>query len=110
MRLLAPAPNEIRTGRLILRRWREEDLDAFADLQSDPLVRRFFLRRLPREEAVQAGRRHAEGFDRNGFDVSRFKNCLESGDRRVRVPVGLADQADKGIREWPRQLRKVNRL
>jgi RimJ/RimL family protein N-acetyltransferase len=66
---LHPCPAEIRTERLILRRWREADLESYAALQSDPRVRRFFERPLTIGEAFEDGRRHAEGFDRNGFDL-----------------------------------------
>jgi RimJ/RimL family protein N-acetyltransferase len=66
---MIPAPAEIRTERLILRRWREADLAPYAALQSDPRVRRFFERPLTVGEAFEDGRRHADGFDRNGFDL-----------------------------------------
>ena len=65
----AACPAEIRTERLLLRRWRESDLEAYAALQTDPQVRRSFERPMTREEAVEDGREHAEAFERNGFDL-----------------------------------------
>jgi RimJ/RimL family protein N-acetyltransferase len=107
MKLLAPAPNEIRTERLVLRRWREEDLETFAALQSDPQVRRFFLRRLPREEAIRDGRRHAEGFDRNGFDLWVLELAGEApfigiaGVRRIGRPMPFTPLTDVGWMLFP---------
>ena len=33
---------ELRTGRLLLRRWREDDLKPFAGLNADPKIMRWF--------------------------------------------------------------------
>ncbi len=41
----------IETERLRLRRWREADLPAFAAMNADPIVRRYFSSRLTREES-----------------------------------------------------------
>lgn len=45
-----PAPT-LTTARLILRPWRDEDLDAFASLNSDPNVMAHFPKLLSREES-----------------------------------------------------------
>src|SRR5687768_4186665 len=37
-----PASMELRTDRLLLRHWRDEDREAFAALNADPEVRRYF--------------------------------------------------------------------
>lgn len=42
---------ELRTPRLLLRPWRDADLPAFAALNADPEVRRWFLGTLTREES-----------------------------------------------------------
>ena len=42
---------ELRTERLILRRWRDEDREPFAALTADPEVQRYFPAPLSREEA-----------------------------------------------------------
>ncbi|SNY23262.1 GNAT family N-acetyltransferase [Paractinoplanes atraurantiacus] len=42
---------ELRTSRLILRQWRDDDLDAWAELNADPEVREFFPSVLTREQS-----------------------------------------------------------
>jgi RimJ/RimL family protein N-acetyltransferase len=42
---------ELRTDRLLLRQWRDDDLEAFAELNSDPEVIRHFPRGLSRAES-----------------------------------------------------------
>ena len=44
-------PVTIRTERLILRPWREEDLEPFAKLNADPRVREYFPSTMSREES-----------------------------------------------------------
>ncbi len=60
-------PEAIRTERLVLRRWREEDFARHAALQSNPDVRRFFVRTMTWEEGLADARMHAGHFDRHGF-------------------------------------------
>ncbi|MEU8821097.1 GNAT family N-acetyltransferase [Actinoplanes sp. NPDC048796] len=43
---------ELRTERLLLRQWRDDDLDAWADLNADPAVREFFGTVLARDESL----------------------------------------------------------
>lgn len=51
---------ELRTKRLLLRPWRDADLPAYAALNADPEVRRWFHNTLSREESdAQAGRLQA---------------------------------------------------
>ena len=45
------APMELRTPRLLLRQWKDSDLDAWAAMNADPEVRRFFPSVLNRTEA-----------------------------------------------------------
>ncbi|WP_329621328.1 GNAT family N-acetyltransferase [Streptomyces sp. NBC_01255] len=58
---------ELRTDRLLLRRWRESDLEPWAEMNADPEVRRYLGEPLTREQsdAVVAGMRAA--FDERGF-------------------------------------------
>ena len=57
----------IRTERLVLRAWREEDLPAYAALNADPEVRRFFPATLTRAESdAQAARLQAH-VEEHGF-------------------------------------------
>ncbi len=41
----------LRTERLTLRRWREDDRPVFHRLNADPVVMRFFDKRMSREDA-----------------------------------------------------------
>jgi len=59
----------IRTGRLILRRWREEDRAPFAALNADPRVMEFFPSPLTRAESDALIDRIEEGFGRNGLGL-----------------------------------------
>lgn len=54
-------PEPIRTPRLILRQWRSADLPAYAALNADPEVRRFWPRTLTERESDE----QAEGFQRH---------------------------------------------
>lgn len=50
-------PPELRTERLLLRRWRPADLGYFAAMNADSDVMRFFVRPLSREESDASARR-----------------------------------------------------
>jgi len=58
---------EIRTDRLILRRWRDEDREPFTLMNSDPQVVAFFPNALSRDESDAMASRIAEHFERHGF-------------------------------------------
>ena len=60
---------EIRTGRVLLRAWREEDLDPFAALCADPEVMRHFPATLTRAECAEAMERIDAHFERRGFGL-----------------------------------------
>jgi len=49
-------PQAIRTERLLLRRWREDDLVPFRRLNADPLVRRFFGKTLDAQASDTSAR------------------------------------------------------
>jgi RimJ/RimL family protein N-acetyltransferase len=63
-----PSPT-IRTDRLHLRLWRDEDLPAFAALNADPKVMEFFPKLLDRAESDAFAARIREGFDARGFGL-----------------------------------------
>jgi RimJ/RimL family protein N-acetyltransferase len=65
---MTPTPT-IDTPRLHLRAWREEDLPAFAAMNSDPKVMEFFLKPLDRSESDQLTARIRENFARRGFGL-----------------------------------------
>ncbi|MCW3475794.1 GNAT family N-acetyltransferase [Limobrevibacterium gyesilva] len=57
------------TARLVLRHWREDDLDAVAAMTADPVVMRYFLHARSRAQSdawVAGVRAH---FDRTGFGI-----------------------------------------
>lgn len=57
----------IRTERLVLRRWRDEDVEPFAAMNADPRVMEFFPKLATREEtAAMVGRLRAH-FEAHGF-------------------------------------------
>lgn len=59
-------PDEIRTPRLLLRRWREADLAPFRALNADPEVMRFFARPLEARESDKVAVRLSGFFDSAG--------------------------------------------
>src|SRR5947209_13569570 len=58
---------ELRTDRLILRRWRESDLDPFARMNADPEVMRHFLSTLTRAQSDGFAARIERQFDELGY-------------------------------------------
>jgi RimJ/RimL family protein N-acetyltransferase len=58
---------ELRTQRLLLRRWREADRASFAAMNSDPRVMEHFPNKLSREESDAAVRRIEAHFDQHGY-------------------------------------------
>lgn len=64
---MRPCPDEIRTERLILRRWRESDRPAYARLNADPHVMRFFEKTRNREESDAEAQRLDDRFGLDGF-------------------------------------------
>jgi RimJ/RimL family protein N-acetyltransferase len=59
----------LRTERLQLRPWRDQDLPAFAALNADPRVMEFFLNPLDRAESDAMVQRISENFTRHGFGI-----------------------------------------
>lgn len=57
------------TERLILRRWRDEDLAPFAELCADPGVMEFFPAALAADEAEALARRVDARFDSDGYGL-----------------------------------------
>src|SRR5437899_1178856 len=60
---------EIRTERLLLRRWRESDREPFAALNADPVVMEHFPARLTRAESDALIDRIEAGFDEHGYGL-----------------------------------------
>lgn len=67
--MAASLPRELRTERLLLRRWRPEDREPFAAMSADPRVMEFFPTLQTREESDAAVERIESHFDRHGFGL-----------------------------------------
>lgn len=61
--------DSIRTTRLLLRRWREEDRDAYAAMNADPRVMRYFPTTLDRAASDAHVERMELAFERQGFGL-----------------------------------------
>jgi ribosomal-protein-alanine N-acetyltransferase len=59
----------LETPRLLLRRWRPEDLEAFARLNADPEVMEFFVSTLARAESDAFAGRVRDHFETHGFGL-----------------------------------------
>ena len=57
----------IKTQRLILRPWRESDLEPFAALNADPKVMEFFPSIKTHQESAEEYHRIVKGFEKNGY-------------------------------------------
>src|SRR5260370_2277993 len=62
-----PDGPELRTGRLLLRRWRDADRDGFAELNADCEVMEHFPKLLPREESDALVDHIEASFEERGF-------------------------------------------
>ena len=62
-------PSNIQTERLILRPWREEDLEHFASLNADPRVMEYFPSVLSREESDQLAKKIQSKIEKNGWGM-----------------------------------------
>lgn len=65
----ARPPAELRTDRLILRRWRESDCEPFAALNADPRVMEFFPAPLSRAESNAGAARIEAHLEAQGFGL-----------------------------------------
>ncbi len=63
------ADPRLQTRRLLLRRWREADLDPFAAMNADPVVMEFFPRTLSVEESAAFIERIEACFDQHGYGL-----------------------------------------
>jgi RimJ/RimL family protein N-acetyltransferase len=64
-----PRFDEIRTARLLMRRWRDTDRDAYAAMNADPQVMRYFPATLDRAASNHSINRMEELFDARGFGL-----------------------------------------
>lgn len=61
------SPTIIKTERLILRNWRQEDFKPFGALNRDPLVREYFPSVLTQEESDKSAQIFLEEIEKNGY-------------------------------------------
>jgi len=66
---MTPTPSELRTERLVLRRWRAADREPFAALNADPAVMEHFVAVLTRTESDDMVDRIEDTFDREGWGL-----------------------------------------
>jgi RimJ/RimL family protein N-acetyltransferase len=85
---IPPQPQELRTERLLLRRWREADFAPFRALNADAHVMRFF-----------AGPQDAEASDATGGRLMAFADTARLGPWAVEVPGEAAFIGFMGC--WP---------
>jgi len=69
MRPTEPAVLQLRTPRLLLRQWRDEDWPPFAALNADPEVMRHFLSTLDERESNAFAYRHAARIEVEGYGL-----------------------------------------
>ena len=60
-------PSQIETERLLLRRWREDDIRPFADLNADPQVMEFFPNLLTADASIEIADRIQAHFTEYGY-------------------------------------------
>src|SRR4051812_23940922 len=65
----APMTAEIRTERLLMRRWHDEDREPFAAMNADPTVMRYYPRTMTREESDAFVDRIEAAFDTHGYGL-----------------------------------------
>ena len=63
------SPRQLKTARLLLRRWRETDHEPFAALNADPVVMEYFPARLSRAESDDLIARIEAGFAAQGYGL-----------------------------------------
>jgi RimJ/RimL family protein N-acetyltransferase len=66
---MATSERQLRTDRLLLRGWRNSDLEPFAELNADPEVMRYFPAPLSREESDAIAGRAADGLAERGWGL-----------------------------------------
>lgn len=62
-------PTTLSTERLVLRQWRDDDLEPFAAMNADPEVMRFFPRSLDREGSDAVAQRLSRFIEANGWGL-----------------------------------------
>ena len=66
-----------RTERLVMREWRESDIEPFSQMCADPRVMRYFPALLTQEESAAFVERVMQRHVDDGFGSSRLKGFLQ---------------------------------
>jgi RimJ/RimL family protein N-acetyltransferase len=83
----------VETERLILRRWREEDLAPFAAINADPNVMRFFLSTRTRAESDESVALYERHFETDGYG---FAAAERKADGLFVGVIGIQAVRDRG--------------
>lgn len=98
------AAGGLRAERLILRRWRKQDLAPFAQLNADALVMEHFPEKLSREQSDTLAAHIERGFEHDGFGLWALELPGEAefigftGLMRVRADIPFAPAVEVGWR------------
>lgn len=84
---------ELRTGRLLLRQWRDADLDPWAAMNADPQVREFFPGVLTRDDAAASMASFRADLDRRGWGWW----AVEVADTGAFVGFAGLDEVEEGL-------------
>jgi RimJ/RimL family protein N-acetyltransferase len=84
---------ELETARLLLRLWREDDLDAYARICADPEVTRYVIGPLSRQESEEQVWRFVRHWEERGFGLWAVEHRASGGFIGF---IGLLHQHD-----WP---------
>lgn len=75
----------LETPRLILRSWKDEDIEPFADMMSDKHVMRFYARPMERQRAIDTAQTMRERLEENRY--GRFVMQIKGDDRYAGMMV-----------------------
>jgi ribosomal-protein-alanine N-acetyltransferase len=87
-------PDSLRTQRLTLRRWTDEDRAPFAEMNADPAVMRYFPNVMTKQESDAMVDRIEQGFENNGFGLwaveinARFAGLTGLNRTSFETPMG----------------------
>src|SRR5690348_14102586 len=76
-KLNLPQMTELRTERLLLRRWRDSDREPFFLVNSNPRVMQFYPKPFTREESDTVMDRYESSFKEHGFGRFAIERCRD---------------------------------
>ena len=98
--------DSLATERLLLRRWKTDDREPFAELNSDPEVMRYFPRTLTSAESNSFVDRIEQGFDEHGFGLwaveaeGRFAGFTGLNKTSFETPMGPHVEIGWRLARW----------